>query len=124
VRKEALDAFAEVIGDGEQTVLLLNHRGVVRAGVYLDSEGTDVSGEIGSALGGVGTEATRAMRHIALGEWRAIVCECTHANLALAPADDGDIVLVAAAPEVPHGYVRRLLDMASQRALAWRREVA
>jgi hypothetical protein len=25
---------------------------------------------------------------------------------------------------VPHGFVRRLLDIASQRALAWRREVA
>jgi hypothetical protein len=64
------------------------------------------------------------MRHLALGEWRAIVCECTEANLALAPADDGDIVLVAAAPTVPSGFVRRLLDMVSQRALAWRREVA
>jgi hypothetical protein len=64
------------------------------------------------------------MRHLALGEWRAIVCECSDANLAFAPADDGDIILVAAAPSVPHGFVRRLLDMVSHRALAWRREVA
>lgn len=122
--EESKFAFAEVLGDGEQTALLLDHRGVVRAGIYLDSRGADVSGEIGKALGGVGQEATRAMRHLALGEWRAIVCECTEANLALAPADDGDIVLVAAAPTVPSGFVRRLLDMVSQRALAWRREVA
>jgi hypothetical protein len=122
--EESKFAFAEVLGDGEQTALLLDHRGVVRAGIYLDSRGADVSGEIGKALGGVGQEATRAMRHLGLGEWRAIVCECTEANLALAPADDGDIVLVAAAPTVPSGFVRRLLDMVSQRALAWRREVA
>ncbi|HMA21938.1 MAG TPA: hypothetical protein VKO87_14105 [Gemmatimonadaceae bacterium] len=122
--EESKFAFAEVLGDGEQTALLLDHRGLVRAGIYLDSRGADVSGEIGKALGGVGQEATRAMRHLSLGEWRAIVCECTEANLALAPADDGDIVLVAAAPTVPPGYVRRLLDMVSQRALAWRREVA
>jgi predicted regulator of Ras-like GTPase activity (Roadblock/LC7/MglB family) len=83
-----------------------------------------VSGEIGAALSGVGCEATRSMRHLALGEWRAIVCECAEANIAFAPADDGDIVLVAAAPNVPHGFVRRLLDMVSQCALAWRREVA
>lgn len=121
---ESRFAFAEVLGDGEQTALLLDHRGAVRAGLYIDSRGADVSREIGEALGGVGSEATRAMRHLALGEWRAIVCECSSANLALAPADDGDIVLVAAAPSVPHGFVRRLLDMASQRALAWRREVA
>lgn len=121
---ESRFAFAEVLGDGEQTALLLDHRGRVRAGIYLDSRGVDVSGEIGAALSGVGSEATRAMRHLALGEWRAIVCECTEANLAFAPADDGDIVLVAAAPSVPHGFVRRLLDMVCQRALAWRREVA
>lgn len=122
--EESRFAFAEVLGDGEQTALLLDHRGRVRAGLYLDSRGADVSGEIGAALAGVGSEATRAMRHLGLGEWRAIVCECSEANLAFAPADDGDIVLVAAAPSVPHGFVRRLLDMVCQRALAWRREVA
>ena len=122
--RESRNAFAEVLGDGDQTALLLDHHGVVRAGVYLDCRGADVSAEIGSALSGVGAEATRAMRHLELGEWRAIVCECTEANLAFAPADDGDLVLVAAAPSVPPGFVRRLLDIVSIRALAWRREVA
>jgi hypothetical protein len=117
-------AFADVLGDGDQTALLLDHKGAVRAGIYLDSSGADVSDEIGRALSGVGIEATRAMRHLSLGEWRAIVCECSEANLAFAPADDGDIVVVAAAPSVPHGFVRRLLDMVAQRAFAWTREVA
>lgn len=124
MNEHALCAFAEVIGEGDQTALLFDHRGVVRAGMYLDSRGSDVSGEIGAALAGVSVEATRAMRHLSIGEWRAIVCECADANLAMAPADDGDIVLVAAAPSVPSGFVRRLLDLASRRALAWRREVA
>lgn len=118
------NAFAAVLGDGDQTALLLDHRGGVRAGVYLDCRGADVSADIGTALAGVGMEATRAMRHLDLGEWRAIVCECSEANIAFAPADDGDLVLVAAAPSVPHGFVRRLLDIVSTRALAWRREVA
>lgn len=122
--EESRYAFADVLGDGEQTALLLDHKGIVRAGIYVDSRGSDVSAEIGTALSGVGSEATRSMRHLALGEWRAIVCECTEANIAFAPADDADIVLVATAPNVPHGFVRRLLDIASQRALAWRREVA
>jgi predicted regulator of Ras-like GTPase activity (Roadblock/LC7/MglB family) len=121
---DALNAFADVIGEEDQTVLLLDHRGKVVAGMYVDSSGSDVSQEIGLALGGVGTEATRAMRHLELGEWRAIVCECSEANLALAPVDDGGIVLVAAAPEVPHGFVRRMADVAARRAFAWRREVA
>lgn len=122
--KASRNAFAEVLGDGDQTALLLDHRGAVRAGVYLDCRGADVSADIGLALAGVGMEATRAMRHLELGEWRAIVCECSEANLAFAPADDGDLVLVAAAPSVPHGFVRKLLDIVSSRALAWRREVA
>ncbi len=83
-------AFAEVIGDGDQTVLLLDHRGGVRAGLYLDSNGRDVSSDIGAALAGVSMDATRAMRHLGLGEWKAIVCECAQANVAFAPADDGD----------------------------------
>ena len=124
MRRESEYAFADVIGEGDQTALLLDHHGEVRAGIYIDSRGADVSSEIGAALAGVGMEATRAMRHLELGEWRAIVCECTDANLALAPADDRDVVLVAAAPSVPHGFVRRLLDMASSRAMAWRSEVA
>lgn len=124
MNEHALCAFAEVIGEGDQTALLFDHRGVVRAGMYLDHRGNDVSGEIGAALAGVSVEATRAMRHLSLGEWRAIVCECADANLAMAPADEGDIVLVAAVPSVPSGFVRRLLDLASRRALAWRREVA
>lgn len=124
MNEHALCAFADVIGEGDQTALLLDHRGVVRAGMYLDSLGNDVSAEIGEALSGISLEATRAMRHLALGEWRAIVCECAEANLALAPADDGDVVLVAAAPSVPAGFVRRLLNLASRRALSWRREIA
>lgn len=121
---DARFAFAEVIGDGEQTVLLMDHSGRVRAGVYLDEAGGDVASEIAASLAGVGAEATRAMRHLAIGEWRAIVCECTDANLALGPTDDGDVVLVAAAPSVPPGFVRRLLDRASRRAISLRRDVA
>src|SRR5512143_1721570 len=39
VTEESKFAFAEVLGDGEQTALLLDHRGAVRAGIYLDSRG-------------------------------------------------------------------------------------
>lgn len=120
----ARDAFADVIGEGDQTVLLLDGTGGVIAGIYLDSLARDVSVEIGSALGGLGAEASRAMRHLPLGSWRAISCECDDANLAIGPTVGDEIVLVAAAPAVPMGFVRRLLDHAGRRALAWREEVA
>jgi predicted regulator of Ras-like GTPase activity (Roadblock/LC7/MglB family) len=122
--ERAVWAFAEVIGDGDQTVLLLEKSGQVAAGVYLDSLGKDVSEEIGRALGPIGAEANRAMRHLPLGSWRALSVECEDANLGLSPAGEGQVVLVAAAPSVPVGFVRRLLDRAAERALAWREEVA
>jgi hypothetical protein len=117
-------AFADVIGEGDQTVLLLDGAGGVNAGIYLDSRGRDVSAEIGSALGAIGAEASEAMRHLSLGSWRAISCECDYANLAIGPAWGDEILLVAAAPAVPMGFVRRLLNHAAQRALTWREEVA
>ena len=117
-------AFAEIIGEGDQTVLLLDGSGGVTAGVYIDNVGRGVSAEIGAALGTIGAEASRAMRHLPLGSWRAISCECTEANLAIGPVSGGAVVLVAASPAVPMGFVRRLLDHAAVRALAWREEVA
>jgi hypothetical protein len=117
-------AFAEIIGEGDQTVLLLNASGGVTAGVYIDSVGRDVSAEVGSALGPIGAEATKAMRHLPLGSWRAISCECTEANLAIGPVATDGVVVVAASPAIPMGFVRRLLDHAAVRALAWREEVA
>jgi len=120
----AKTVFAEVIGDGDQTVMLLDHEGHILAGLYLDSRGVDVSGEIGSVLGPIGGDATRAMRHLGLGEWQAILCECTDANVALAPGDGADVIMVAASPLVPIGFVRRLLDRAVLRATAWQLEVA
>ncbi len=122
--ERARRAFVEVIGDGDQTVLLLDTAGEVSAGVYIDALGRDVSAEIGAALGPIGAEANRAMRHLSLGSWRALAFECQDANLAIGPAGGGDVVLVAAAPTVPTGFVRRLLDHAAHRALAWREEVA
>jgi len=110
-------AFADVIGDGDQTALLLDRDGVVLAGLYLNSRGLDVSAEIGVAMAGIGGEAVRAIGRLGLGEWRAVVCECGHANVALAPGADGNVMLVAAAPTVPVGFVRRLLDRALSQSM-------
>src|SRR5688500_12045762 len=117
-------AFAEIIGDGEQTVLLLDAGGGVTAGMYIDSTGREVSAEVGAALGAIGAEASRAMRHPTLAGWRAISRERTEANPGTAPPGGDAVVLVPASPAVPMGFVRRLLEHAAVRALAWREEVA
>jgi hypothetical protein len=46
------------------------------------------------------------------------------AIVALAPAIDESMVLVAAGRSVPLGFVRRVLERCVQRATAWLEEVA
>src|SRR5690349_6607337 len=67
--------FAEILGEHEQTALLLDDQGLVLAGIYVDGEGNDVGDEVGAELSGVTDEARRATRHLGIGEWKAIVLE-------------------------------------------------
>jgi tetratricopeptide (TPR) repeat protein len=119
---DARDVFADLLGDGEQTALLLDPNGYVLAGAYVVADGRDVAQQVGGALSGVSDEAHRAMRHLGLGEWSSIVFEAEVAAVAMSPvAQDGEIAiaLVAAARTVPLGLVRRLLRRVSERGGAW-----
>ena len=111
--------FADLIGDAEQTVLLLDGDGFVLAGVYVDHEGADVAEEIGAQLSGVSEEAGRAMRHLGLGDWHSITFETEAAVIAMAPAPRDALLLVAAARERPLGLVARLREQALRRAAEW-----
>jgi tetratricopeptide (TPR) repeat protein len=124
VEEEARLLFADILGEGEHTALLLNADGLVAAGLYVTADGDDVSQEVGAALTGVRDEALRAVRHLDLGAWKAVVYETDLATVALAPAIDESMVLVAAGRSVPLGFVRRVLDRCVQRATSWLEEVA
>ena len=115
---DARTLFAEVLGDAPQTALLLDRDGYVVAGRYVTAEGRDVGADIGAQLAGVGEEAGRAMRHLALGAWRQIVFETEAASVAMAPGGTG-VLLVAAPRAVPLGFVRRLLERSLERARRW-----
>jgi predicted regulator of Ras-like GTPase activity (Roadblock/LC7/MglB family) len=114
--------FADLIGDAEQTVLLLDADGFVLAGLYVDGDGSDVAEEIGAQLSGVSEEARRAMRHLGLGDWQSITFETEAATIAMAPAPRDALLLVAAARERPLGLVARLRESAVRRATEWMRE--
>jgi predicted regulator of Ras-like GTPase activity (Roadblock/LC7/MglB family) len=114
--------FADLIGDAEQTVLLLDKDGFVLAGLYVDADGTDVAEEIGAQLSGVSEEARRAMRHLGLGDWHSITFETEAATIAMAPAPRDALLLVAAARERPLGLVARLREGAVRRATEWMEE--
>jgi predicted regulator of Ras-like GTPase activity (Roadblock/LC7/MglB family) len=111
--------FAPAIGDAEQTALLLDASGVPLAGSYIDDRGTDISAEIGSALSGVGREVSRSMRLLSLGAWTAVVVETDAATIALAPAPQDSLVLLASSSNVPLGLVRRVLGRSVALAINW-----
>ena len=111
--------FADLIGEEERTALLLDAQGLVLAGAYVSHEGRDVAQEVGAELSGVSEEARRAMRHLGLGDWTSIVFETEVATVAMSPAPDEGLLLVAAAKTTPLGLVTRFLHQASERARTW-----
>ena len=113
--------FATAIGDAEQTALLLDASGTPLAGSYLDNDGRDISGEVGSALSGVSKEVSRSMRLLGIGAWTAVVVETDAATIALAPAFEDTIVLLASSSTVPLGLVRRVLTRSTALAINWMR---
>jgi tetratricopeptide (TPR) repeat protein len=123
VEEEAHFLFADILGDGEQTALLLNSDGLVTAGAYLSADGEDVAQEVGAQLSGVRDDAQRTVRHLDLGEWKLVLYETDVAVVAIAPALDDSMVLVAASHAMPLGFVRRVLDRCVRRATMWLSEV-
>ncbi|MBA3559784.1 MAG: tetratricopeptide repeat protein [Gemmatimonadaceae bacterium] len=118
-RHDARRLFADILGDGDQTALLIDSTGLVLAGAYVAADGREVAHEIGAALSGVREEAERAMRHLPLGAWTSISFEAEAATVAMAPAPNGALVMVAADPALPLGFVRRVLESCVARARVW-----
>src|SRR5213075_391833 len=111
--------FAAAIGEAEQTALLLDTSGAPLAGSYIDQNGRDISGEIGAALSGVSKEVSRSMRLLSIGAWTAVVVETDAATIALAPAVEDSVVLLASSSTVPLGLVRRVLTRSVALAINW-----
>jgi len=119
VAESARTLFATAIGEAEQTALLLDSAGVPLAGSYVDNQGRDISAEIGAALSGVSREVSRSMRLLSLGAWIAVVVETDAATIALAPAPQDGVVLLASSSSVPLGLVRRVLTRSVALAINW-----
>ncbi len=116
--------FADVLGSGDHTALLVDGDGLVMAGMYLTGSGEDVSHEIGAALSAIREEAERVTAHVSLGEWQAVVVEADAAIIALAPAPEGSTVMLAAVNTMPLGFVARTLQRCRTRAAHWLEEGA
>ena len=111
--------FVTELPDEGQTALLLDKSGLVLAGAYVAWDGRDVAQDVGAELSGVTDAARRTTRHLALGDWSSIVFETDVAVVALAPAPQDGLLVLATARATPLGLVRRLLDRCSTRARQW-----
>ena len=110
--------FDDLLEGQRSAALLLAADGLVLAGRYVSADGRDLAADIGAQLSGISDEASRAMRHLGLGAWKQIVFETEAASVAMAPSQEG-VLLVAAARPIPLGFVRRVLDRALERARDW-----
>jgi len=111
--------FADILGEHEQTALLLDDQGLVLAGIYVGEDGADVGAEVGAELSGVTDAARRATRHLDIGEWKSIVLETEVAVVTMAPSASDGLLVVAASKATPLGLVRRVLDRCLERARRW-----
>ena len=111
--------FVDLLLDDAQTALLLDASGLVLGGVYSDAHGADVSQEVGARLSGISDEVVRAAHHLDLGDWKSMTFETEIAVVAMAPAVDNSLIVVAASRATPLGLVRRLLDRCWERATHW-----
>jgi predicted regulator of Ras-like GTPase activity (Roadblock/LC7/MglB family)/predicted Zn-dependent protease len=111
--------FADILGEHEQTALLLDDQGLVLAGMYVGDDGSDVGAEVGAELSGVTDAARRASRHLDIGDWRSIVLETEVAVVTMAPSAGDGLLVVAASKATPLGLVRRVLDRCLERARLW-----
>jgi predicted regulator of Ras-like GTPase activity (Roadblock/LC7/MglB family) len=90
--------------------------------VYIDGSGTDVAQDVGAQLSGISDEVRRSTKYLDVGEWRSITFETRGTVVAMAPSEDGGLLVVAASKVTPLGLLRRLLDRCAARASAWLRD--
>jgi predicted regulator of Ras-like GTPase activity (Roadblock/LC7/MglB family) len=111
--------FAEVERAGARAVLLVDEEGLVLAGRAPSRDGRDRADELGAELRGLSSDAERALRQLQLGAWEQMQVECDAGTLALGPAPEGAVALVATGEGSPAGLPRLLLDRARRAARAW-----
>ena len=111
--------FSDALDSGDQAAVLLDRDGLVLGGAYYVADGEDVAQEVGAALSGMSIEAERATRFLNIGGWKTIVFETEAATVAMCPAADEGLLVLAAGRSTPLGLVRRVLDRCAAVAARW-----
>ncbi|MFN2398251.1 MAG: tetratricopeptide repeat protein [Gemmatimonadaceae bacterium] len=121
---EARFLFADILGDGELTALLVDAHGLAVAGAYVTEDSQDVTENVAAALSGMRSEVERTIRHLSVGDWIGLTVETDVATVAMAPAAEECLVMVAAAKWEPLGFVGRTVSLCVERAESWLRKAA
>ncbi len=113
------DLFRAVTAATDLHALLVDADGLVVAGKFVVSDGSNRAQEIGAELSGLSDEANRAMRHLQLGDWKSITFESASSAVAMARAGGDSLVVVASEHGAPLGLLRRVLERAEKTATSW-----
>jgi tetratricopeptide (TPR) repeat protein len=107
-------AFDDVLRTGPVLgALLLDARGLVLAGSFRERTNAD---DVGAILGAAVDEAIRTVEYLALGSWEGLILECGAAVLHVRPVADQGIIVLAAIPDAPMGWVLRTAAGLAERA--------
>lgn len=99
--------------------IILDRQGLVMAGALAqDAAGADAEA-LGAILSGAIEEAARTASLLQLGAWRGIMLETEHAQLHITALPDDLMVLLAAAPGAPAGWVVRTAQRATELSRAF-----
>jgi len=110
-------------GEGADSLLVDAH-GRCLAGLLLGADGSDRSEATAAAMGGVAREASRVVRLLSLGVWRAVAVESESGAMHLVAPAGETLLLVVADPGVPPGRLALLADRAAASARRWLERLA
>jgi predicted regulator of Ras-like GTPase activity (Roadblock/LC7/MglB family) len=111
--------FDTLLAAGPVTgALLVDAQGLVLAGRMSSALGADAA-VLGAVVGGAAGEAVRTASLLKLGEWQGIHIEAGDALLHLVPASTAGVVVLAARPSTPAGWLRRAAGQAAERACGY-----
>ena len=107
-------AFDDLLRSGPVLgALLLDARGLVLAGSFRERSNAD---DVGAILGAAVDEAIRTVEYLALGSWEGLIMECGAAVLHVRPIAGQGIIVLAAIPDAPMGWVLRTAAGLAERA--------
>lgn len=112
------DPFSGLEGAGER-LLLVDQDGFRLGGVFVSTEGVDVSEASAAVLAGAAREATRAARMLELGDWGQLTIEAAGVSVCVLRPTADTTLLSAMDAGLPAGQLSYFAERAAKSARSW-----